>query len=219
MKYTITKILNLGASIYNRWTKHNLIEIYKRLIKLADLKDSKKVLDIGCGPGNLDLMANESLDKGSIYPVRDQRSCRVYGIDIAPRMIAIAKKRAKEKGYEINYKLGSSTKLPYESEEFNTVFTCLLYHHLSYKEKIKTLKEIYRLLKQNGKYICFELGEFPKDGFHKIFLKLFTDDSGIMHGLYPTKLIQENRFYVDKEIKGPSLLKHHYTSYRVLIKK
>jgi len=219
MKYSITKILNIGAVIYDNWAEHNLSEIDKRLIELANLNSNEKVLDIGCGPGNLDLMANESLDKGSIYPVRDQRSCRVYGIDIAPRMIAIAKKRAKEKGYEINYKLGSSTKLPYESEEFNTVFTCLLYHHLSYKEKIKTLKEIYRVLKQNGKYICFELGEFPKDGFHKIFLKLFTEDSGILHGLYPSKLIQENRFYVDKEIIVPSFLKHHYTSYRVLIKK
>ena len=219
MKYSITKILNIGAVIYDNWAEHNLSEIDKRLIELANLNGNEKVLDIGCGPGNLDLMANESLDKGSIYPVRDQKSCRVYGIDIAPRMIAIAKKRSKEKGYEINYKLGSSIKLPYESYKFDTVFTCLLYHHLSYKEKIKTLKEINRVLKPTGRYVSLELQEFPKDGFHKIFLKLFTDDSGIMHGLYPDTLIKEHGFCIIKEIKGPCFLKHHCTTYRLLIKK
>ncbi len=219
MKYSITKILNIGAVIYDNWAEYNLNEIDKRLIELANLNDNEKVLDIGCGPGNLDLMVSKSFDKGSIYPVRNQRSCRVYGIDIAPRMIAIAKKRAKEKRHEIDYKLGSSTKLPYENQEFDVVFTCLLYHHLNYKEKDKTLEEIHRILKENCKYICLEFGEFPKDVFHNIFFKLFTGDSGILHGLYPSKLIQKNRFYVNKEIIGPSFLKHHYTSYRVLIKK
>ena len=219
MKHSITKILNIGAVIYDNWAEHNLSEIDKRLIELANLNGNEKVLDIGCGPGNLDLMVTKSLDKGSIYPVRDQGSYSVYGIDIAPKMIEIAKKTAKEREYKIDYKLGSSIKLPYESYKFDTVFTCLLYHHLSYKEKIKTLKEINRVLKPTGRYVSLELQEFPKDGFHKIFLKLFTDDSGILHGLYPSKLIQENRFYVDKEIIGPSFLKHHYTSYRVLIKK
>jgi ubiquinone/menaquinone biosynthesis C-methylase UbiE len=131
MKYSITKILNFGAGIYDRWAKHNLREIYKILIELADLKGNEKVLDIGCGPGNLDLMIVEILGEGSIY-----------GIDIAPKMIEIARKNAGERGYDIDYRVGSSNELPYESEEFDVVFTCLMYHHLNYEEKNQILKEI-----------------------------------------------------------------------------
>jgi ubiquinone/menaquinone biosynthesis C-methylase UbiE len=208
MKYSITKILNIGAVIYDNWAEHNLSKINKRLIELANLNGNEKVLDIGCGPGNLDLMITENFGK----------DC-VYGIDIAPKMIRMAKKKAKERSYNIDYRIGSSTMLPYKNNEFNIVYTCLFYHHLNYKEKDKTLKEIHRVLKDNGKYVCLEFGEFPKDGFHKFFLKLFTEDSGIMHGLYPSKSVQETRFCVDKKIKGPCFLKHHCTTYRVLIKK
>lgn len=174
MKYPITKILNFGSSIYDRWTKHYLREIYKKLIELVELNGNEKVLDIGCGPGNLDLMIAEILGEGSIY-----------GIDISPKMIKIARKKAKARGYNIDYRVGNSTKLPYENEEIDVVFTCLVYHHLNYEEKSQTLKEIYRLLKQNGRYICLEFCEFPQDIFYRIFLKLFTGNSGIMHGLYP----------------------------------
>ncbi|MCK4428772.1 MAG: hypothetical protein KAU95_00230, partial [Candidatus Aenigmarchaeota archaeon] len=79
-------------------------------------------------------------------------------------------------------------------------------------------KEIYRVLKPKGKYVCFEFQEFPTDFFHRIFLKL-TGNSGILHGLYPDKLIEESGFYTQKEIEGPSIAKHHNTTYRILIKK
>jgi ubiquinone/menaquinone biosynthesis C-methylase UbiE len=204
MKYSITKILNFGAGIYNRWARRNLEEIYKELIELADLKVNEKVLDVGCGPGNLDLMIFEVLDKGS-----------VYGIDIAPKMIETAKKEAEGKRYDIDYRIGDSTRLPYKTNEFDVVFSCLIYHHLTYEEKGQTLKEIYRVLKPNGRYISFEFQEFPTDIFHRTFLRLFTGNSGILHGLYPTELIKQNGFFVEKEIKGQSLWKHHHTAYRV----
>lgn len=206
MKYSITKILNFGASIYDNWVKHNLEEIYKKLIELAELKSSEKALDIGCGPGNLDLMIAEILGN----------DC-VYGIDVAPRMIKMARKMANERGYNIDYRIGSSTNLPYKNNGFDIVFTCLLYHHLNYEEKIRTLKEIYRVLKKNGRYVSIELGEFPLDVFHRIFLKLYTRNSGILQGLYPVELIGKNGFYIEKQIEGPSFFEHHHTFYRVLI--
>lgn len=207
MKYSITKILNFSTSVYDRWAKYNLREIYKEQIKLANLKGDEKVLDIGCGPGNLDLMIAGVLDRGSIY-----------GIDVAPKMIETAKRKAKEKGYEIHYRIGNSNKLPYENNEFDAAFTCLVFHHLNYEEKSKALKEIYRVLKSDGMYVSFEFQEFPRDVFHRIFLKL-TRNSGILHGLCPAELIEENGFYTEKEIKGQSFWKHHHTSCRVLKKK
>ena len=205
MKYSITKILNFGAGPYYNWAKRNLEGVHRQLIELADLKGNEKILDVGCGPGNLDLMIAEILGEGSIC-----------GIDIAPKMIEIARKNTEERGYDIDYKVGSSTELPYESDKFDVVFTCLLYHHLNYEEKNQTLKGIYGILKISGRYICLEFQEFPPDCFHRIFLRFSAGNSGILHGLYPTELTEDNGFDTEKEIKGPSFLKYHHTSYRVL---
>lgn len=207
MKYSITKILNFRAGSYEKWARHDLKETYEKLIEFANLNGNEEVLDIGCGPGNLDLMIAEIVAEGSIH-----------GIDIAPKMIEIASKNAKERGSDIDYRVASSIRLPYETGKFDIVFTCLLYHHLDYEEKTQTLGEIYRALKPNGRYICFEFCEFPTDVLHRVFLKLFAGNIGVLHGLYPAELIEKNRFHIGKEIEGPSFWRHHHTSYRVLIK-
>jgi len=207
MKYSITKILNFGAGIYSKWVERNLGAVYNKIIELADLNGNEKTLDIGCGSGKLDLMIAKILDKGLIY-----------GIDAAPKMIEIAKRKAKEESYKIDYKIGNSSKLPYENNEFDIVLTCLMFHHLNYEEKSQTIKEIFRILKQNGRYICFEFGKFPGDIFHKTFLKLSSRNSGLIHGLYPAELIEKNGFYIEKQIEGPSFWKHHHTIYRILKK-
>jgi ubiquinone/menaquinone biosynthesis C-methylase UbiE len=133
-------------------------------------------------------------------------------------MIEIARKNAEERGYDIDYRVGSSTELLYKSNEFDVVFTCLMYHHLNYEEKNQTLKEIHRIIKTGCRYVCLEFQEFPMDCFHRVFLRFYAGNSGVLHGLYPPELIEENGFYTEKEIKGPSFLKSHHTSYRVLTK-
>ena len=204
MTHLITKALNLNARIYDRWARNNLAEVYAKIVELAALEGGEKVLDIGCGPGNLDLMLAGFLEEGV-----------VCGIDIAPKMIETATRKAKEWNYSIDYKVGSSISLPYQDEEFDVAFTCLIYHHLTYKSKEETLREIYRILKPGGKYVSCEFGAFPQDIFHRAFLR-FTRDSGVLHGLYPDRLIAQGRFEVEREIEGPSLLKHHRTKYRIL---
>lgn len=208
MKHQITKVLNFGAGIYDKWAKHNLNEVYQKFIDLANLNGNEKVLNIGCGSGNLDLMIAEILGEGLIF-----------GIDVAPKMIEIAKRKANKQGYKIDYRIGGATNLPYENNEFDIIFTCLMYHHLTYEEKSETLNKIQRVLKQDGKYFSFELCGFPDDLFHQTFLKLFTGNSGIIQGLYPAEIIEKSGFYIDEEIKGPSFVKHHHTKYRIMIKK
>jgi ubiquinone/menaquinone biosynthesis C-methylase UbiE len=207
MKHSITRILNFGAGIYNVWTRRNLRGIYNQLIELADLKGNERVLDVGCGPGNLDLMIAELLCKGS-----------VHGIDIGPKMIETAKKGVEEEGHNVDYVVGDSTKLPYKTNGFDVVFSCLMYHHLVYEEKAQALKEIHRVLKPNGRYVSFEFQEFPTGILHGAFLRLFAGDSGVLHGLYPTELIEQSGFCASRESNGPSFWKDHHTAYRVLEK-
>ena len=206
MTHLITKALNLNAKTYDRWARNNLADVYAKIVELADLRGDEKVLDVGCGTGNLDLMLTEFLEEGV-----------VCAIDIAPKMIEVATRKAKEWNYSIDYKIGSSISLPYQVDEFDAVFTCLIYHHLTYAEKECALREIYRVLKPGGEYISCEFEAFPQDIFHRTFLR-FSRDSGILHGLHPDGLIEQSGFKVEREIEGPSLLKHHRTRYRILCK-
>ena len=56
----------------------------EKLLKLLNLDDTKKVLDIGCGPGET-----------TIY-IAKKIGCQVTGLDIMPEMIEQAKENAKK---------------------------------------------------------------------------------------------------------------------------
>ena len=209
MKHLITRSLNLVARFYDSFMKLTMDEekFRQEIIELADLEGNERVLDIGCGTGTLDLLLAEILDRGS-----------VHGIDVAPKMVEVARKKAQREGEKIVYQIGSSTALPYEDNKFDIVFTTLLFHHLNFKEKGKTLREISRVLKDDGKYISAEFGQFPDDFFHGILLK-FSRFSGVLHGLYPTELIGQNGLHIEHEINGPILGGDHQVIYRVLKKR
>jgi SAM-dependent methyltransferase len=55
-----------------------------RLVELAGLRPGAAVLDVGCGQGEPALAAAEAVEPGG----------RVLGIDLSPRMVAAARRRA-----------------------------------------------------------------------------------------------------------------------------
>jgi ubiquinone/menaquinone biosynthesis C-methylase UbiE len=205
-KHFITRLLESGAKFYDPILRLTVDEhkLREKFIELANIQGDENILDIACGTGNLDRMVAEMLDSGTIC-----------GIDISPKMVEISRERAEKEGYNIDYKVASSTELPYGDREFDLVFTSLMYHHLYYDEKRKTLSEIHRVLKRYGQYISVEFGDFPDDGLHKIFSAKAS--SGTLYGLYPLELIEEAGFRIVGEIAGPRLAGHHDTKYRVMI--
>ena len=103
------------------------------------LKKSDQILDLGCGYGRLSLpLAKEGY--------------AVTGLDLAPNFIREARKRAKDAGVKIRYDIGSMTELPYEKESFDKVI-CMwssFNHLLAKREQVKSLNEVFRVLKENG---------------------------------------------------------------------
>jgi 2-polyprenyl-6-hydroxyphenyl methylase/3-demethylubiquinone-9 3-methyltransferase len=61
----------------------------------------------------------------------------VTGIDISPKSIAVAQAHAVRRGLSIEYRVGSGTDLPFDSESFDAVSCCDVLEHIrDWKEVI-----------------------------------------------------------------------------------
>lgn len=105
-------------------------EIFKR-IKSAE---PKRILDLGCGNGNILKMLEDNNVKANLY-----------GLDLCENMIKECKKRLSNK---VTLTVGDSENLPYDDNEFDTVVCNASFHHYIHPETV--LKEIKRVLKKDG---------------------------------------------------------------------
>jgi ubiquinone/menaquinone biosynthesis C-methylase UbiE len=112
----------------------------RMVIELAKIKAGDKILDVGCGTGNLTLTAKQ----------RVGASGSVYGIDASPEMIEVAQKKAKKLDSETIFEVGLIEKLPYPDDNFDVVISRLVIHHLPDDLKRTAFKEILRVLKAGG---------------------------------------------------------------------
>lgn len=97
-------------------------------------KSSGKILDIGLGYGHLEDLL-----------VKKNSHLKLYGIDISDTAI----KNANEK-YKGKFVVGRSKKLPFRSSIFDAVVALDVLEHLKEKDCLLSLREIYRVLKNDS---------------------------------------------------------------------
>jgi demethylmenaquinone methyltransferase/2-methoxy-6-polyprenyl-1,4-benzoquinol methylase/phosphoethanolamine N-methyltransferase len=112
----------------------------RMVIELAKVKPGDSVLDVACGTGNLTLTAQSYAGPGG----------KVNGIDAAPEMIEVAKKKASRSGSEVVFEVGLIEKLAFPDATFDIVISRLAIHHLPDDLKRKGFAEILRVLKPGG---------------------------------------------------------------------
>lgn len=138
------------TSLYDpvvRWTIREAV-FKRRLVAEARVQVGHQVLDLGCGTGTLALLLKR------VVP-----GANVVGLDGDPKILAIARAKANEAGVDISFDTGMSFELPYPENSFDRVFSTLLFHHLTRENKIRTLREVYRVLKPGGE---LHLGDWGK---------------------------------------------------------
>ncbi len=76
-----------------------------------------------------------------------KRGANVYGIDISPKMLEIAKQNVKG----IDFRLGSLSKIPFKQGTFDIVVASLVMHYSGNLDK--SFGEVRRVLKKGGIFI------------------------------------------------------------------
>ena len=102
----------------------------KKLIELARIKSTDKVLEVGCGAGHI----LEKIKTG-----------KLYGIDISEIQIERAKKRL---GNSVELKKAPGENIPYEDKYFDKILCSEVIEHVLDPREV--FKEISRVLKDNG---------------------------------------------------------------------
>lgn len=113
--------------------------VYQTLIAQAELANSQRVLEIGCGTGNLAIRAK-----------RAQPGVEVIGSDPDPLALARARRKAQTLN-GISFERGYAQQLPYVDGEFDRVLSSMMLHHLNEDAKTAAAAEVFRVLRPGGR--------------------------------------------------------------------
>lgn len=109
------------------------------------LKDNAKLLEIGCGPGNI-----------TKYLLSQRPDFDIFGIDIAPNMIELAKKNNPKASFAIM----DSRKINEIKTKYDGIVCGFCLPYLSETDSGKLIFDVDNLLDQNGfLYISFVEGD------------------------------------------------------------
>jgi ubiquinone/menaquinone biosynthesis C-methylase UbiE len=155
------KYLRYIPAFHFRWLTHWYDPMMRRLfpeealktalIAQAHIQPGQNVLDMGCGTGTLTLLIKQT-----------QPNAAVYGLDVDPQVLDIARRKAEQAGETIVLHQGRATCLPYPDGSFDRVFSSLMLHHLTRDDKRRALGEAFRVLKPGGELHVADFGK-PHD--------------------------------------------------------
>jgi ubiquinone/menaquinone biosynthesis C-methylase UbiE len=152
--------------------------LHRLLIGQAELAAGQRVLEIGCGTGNLTVRAKRA------HPDVD-----IVGSD--PDPLALARARRKARALTgIRFELGYSQQLPYPDASFDRVLSALMLHHLDLDTKTATAAEVRRVLRPGG----------------RLHLVDFTGHTHGMHGFLARRMVKTGHLGDNRDGGIPRLL-------------
>ena len=133
------------AKYYDQLTReHRIGETREQAQEVAGyVRDGDSILEIAPGAGYLSI----ELSRLGKY--------RITGMDISKDLVEICKNNAKEAGVTIDFQQGNVSQMPFQAEMFSFIVCVLAFKN--FKEPVKALEEMYRVLKPGGMALIMDL--------------------------------------------------------------
>lgn len=130
-------MVDWGAGAYER-TAAELAPVAQAVVERAGLAPGENVVDVACGTGNAALLAAG-------------RGTRVVGVDGAPRLLEVARERARSQGVVVDLREGDLRALPVDDDSADVVLS--VFGVIFTQEPAQTLREVARILRPSGRVL------------------------------------------------------------------
>ncbi len=135
----LSSLFSLG--ICNFWRR--------RLVELAQVQPAERILDVCTGTGNMVFLIAENVDSAG----------SVNGVDFCEAMIAIASEKARRwnrrHAGRVAFSCQDAKALDFRDGTFDVVSVAFGMRNIT--DTARALREIRRVLKQDGRFVCLEL--------------------------------------------------------------
>ena len=142
----------------------------EQTVQLADLHPGERVLEVGCGTGEIAQRARARVGPDG----------QASGIDPSADMITVAQQKAARAGLDVDYRVGAIEALPYPDATFDVVLSSLMMHHLPDELKARGLSEVRRVLKPGGRLLIVDFTR-PRHRLSQLAMRLVLH-SHLGHG-------------------------------------
>jgi ubiquinone/menaquinone biosynthesis C-methylase UbiE len=181
---------NLSARM-NLWSYGSNPESLPRWIfSKIHLQESERVLELGCGTGQLWLENSNNVPS----------TCSIILSDFSKEMVNKAEENLRQHKLPIEFEIIDAEKIPYPDKSFDVVIACHMLYHIPNIQK--ALKSISQLLKPGGRLIATTVSKN-----HLQELKNFL--SGF--GLYSQEKIWVKNFSEFRNETGRDVLKPFFS--------
>lgn len=178
----------------------NKLGWFPRLFHQMEIKEGSKILEIGCGNGELwKSISKEFLKKNEIILS-----------DISAGMIRDAMSNLKE--FEFKYSVFDCNEIPFLNDDFNIV---IANHMLFYIKNISgALNEVVRVLNTNGVFYCSTYGENHMKEISEM-VKAFDQKINLSEiELYKIFGLENGQKILEEHFEEVSLKIHHFTTFK-----
>jgi len=118
-------------------------------MKSLDSLKGKRLLELGCGRGDLSVLLAK-------------QGAKVTGVDVGENLIVAARLLAEVNQANCEFQVANITDMPFEANTYDVVLGIAILHHLSQFNLKKALQETHRVLKENGVAFFVECVEDSK---------------------------------------------------------
>lgn len=142
------------------------ISFKSRLLDEAGIDKAARILDVGCGTGTLLLLAR-----------RRSKSLLAIGLDGDMNVLDIARSKARRYVEQIALIQAFCFDIPFADNAFDRVLSSLMLHHLTRSEKVRTLQEVFRVLRPGGELHVADWGQPHNLLMHMLAFSVRLGDS------------------------------------------